>query len=169
MKILMQKRGRQPPVSLGFWGLQRTFPKMKKHLCDTVATVFNMKCGVSLCKRVVEYTSNKTTIDNKTTTTSKFQFFTNNKTTNRTVPVLFFNVTHHSAAPQMRELSDAQLPKLPLTDKAKRKLERQKKTKRLEMSQSRREKCFGWSSRLVDCWVGWVVALEYYIIYFQKE
>ena len=33
---------------------------------------------------------------------------------------------------QMRELSDAQLPKLPLTDKAKRKLERQKKTQRLE-------------------------------------
>jgi len=33
---------------------------------------------------------------------------------------------------EMRELSDAQLPKLPLTDKAKRKLERQKKTQRLE-------------------------------------
>ena len=33
---------------------------------------------------------------------------------------------------QMHELSDAQLPKLPLTDKAKRKLERQKKSKKLE-------------------------------------
>ncbi|CAK8992486.1 unnamed protein product [Durusdinium trenchii] len=33
---------------------------------------------------------------------------------------------------EMRELSDAQLPKLPLTDKAKRRLERQKKTQRLQ-------------------------------------
>jgi len=33
---------------------------------------------------------------------------------------------------EMHELPDSQLPKLPLTDKAKRKLERQKKTQRLE-------------------------------------
>jgi hypothetical protein len=32
----------------------------------------------------------------------------------------------------MHELPDSQLPKLPLTDKAKRKLERTKKTQRLE-------------------------------------